>query len=396
MHHSGSMLPIHMRQHVWALAGVLLISGCAVESHEWQRRTKNDFPARVDMIVTRLGNVLDEKRGLQYGPWTVMSGEGGPVATYRCPEGGICEIDISNLQCEHSNGDRASCEVILYKNAICELAVTGRRKVLEIACPTEVALKRKGKGEPASPEEVAAAAAAAAAAAKGAEEAGAVRPPPTAKAPAEAPAVAAPEAKGAAPQKATVTPSEQAKGQSVAGDFVFGLRAGLVVPTQQILENLSSGTSVGPLVNLEGYYGIREWLRAGIMFEWHQFDVSSNNAQLGTLSTYSFLPTIEFRPTRGIMRNIGFEWLIPYASLGTGVNVHSFSAATRLSNDTVSFPSTFAFRVAGGLDFPITSHVAVNGEVAWKRDSGTFERSGVENHFNASPLMFLFGLRVHF
>jgi outer membrane protein len=387
-----------VRIHVYVVACVLLISGCATESLEWQRRTKNDFPARVDMVITRLGNVLDEKRGLQYGPWTLMSGEGGPVATYECPPDGICEIMISNLQCEHTNGDRASCELILYKNAICELAVTGRRKVLEIQCPTEVALKPKGKGETAPFKEAAASAAAAAAAgaaAKGGEEAGAVRPPPGAKAPEEA-ATAAPEAKEAAAQKPPAAPSEQAKGQSVAGDFVFGLRAGLVVPTQQILENVSSGTSVGPLVNLEGYYSLREWVRLGMMFEWHQYDISSGDAQLGTLSTYSLLPVVEFRPTRDIMRNVGFEWVVPYASLGAGVNLHSFSNATRLANDPLSFPTTFAFRVAGGLDFPITSYLAVNGEVAWKTDSGNFDVRGVQNNFNASPLMFLFGLRVHF
>ena len=351
-----------MRQQSCVLACMLLVSGCATESLEWQRRTQNDFPARVDMVITRMGNVLDENRGLQYGPWTVISGEGGPAATYQCPQDGICEINITNLQCEHTNGDRASCELILYKNAICELAVTGRRKVLEIACPTEVALTPKGKGPP-----VSAGAAAGAAAAGGAQEA------------------------------AAVAPSEQAKGQSVAGDFVLGLRAGLVVPTQQILKNVSSGTSVGPLVNLEGYYVIREWLRVGAMFEWHQYDISSGNNQLGTLSTYSLLPVVEFRPTRDMMRRgLGFAWMIPYASLGTGVNLHSFSDATRLANESVSFPSTFALRVAGGLDFPITSNLAVNAELAWKTDSGTFKTGGLERDFNASPLMFLFGLRVHF
>jgi hypothetical protein len=177
---------------------------------------------------------------------------------------------------------------------------------------------------------------------------------------------------------------------------VFGLRAGLVVPTQQILENVSSGTSVGPLVNLEGYYVLREWVRLGMMFEWHQYSISSGINQLGSLHTYSLLPVVEFRPTRDIMRNIGFEWVIPYASVGAGVNLHSFSNATRLGDESVSFPSTFAFRVAGGLDFPITSNLAVNGEVAWKTDSGNFDVGGVQNNFNASPLMFLFGLRVHF
>ena len=341
------MLPINMRQQFCAFACVLLISGCATDSLEWQQRTKNDFPARVSSIITRLGNVLDANNGMGYGSWTVTFGEGGPYATYQCPSGGICEIKISNLQCEQSAGGRTACELILYKNAICEVVIPEKRKTFEIGCPVEVALKPKGKGEAAS-------------------------------------------------QKTTATPSEQAKGQSVRGDVVLGLRAGMVVPTQQILENLSSGTSVGPLVNLEGYYALREWVRLGMMFEWHQYDIKSDNALLGTLSTYSLLPTVEFRPTRDMMRGFGFEWVIPYASLGTGVNVHSFSNGTRLGNEPVSFPTTFAFRVAGGLDFPITSNLAVNGEVAWKKDSGNFERSGVENNFNASPLMFLFGLRVHF
>ena len=133
-----------------------------------------------------------------------------------------------------------------------------------------------------------------------------------------------------------------------------------------------------------------------MMLEWHQYDINSGAAEVGTLNTFSLLPAVEFRPTREIMRNVGFEWLIPYASLATGVNLHSFSNSARLGGQPVSFPSTFAFRVAGGLDFPITSNLAVNGEVAWKKDSGTFDRNGLDNNFNASPLMFLFGLRAHF
>jgi opacity protein-like surface antigen len=56
--------------------------------------------------------------------------------------------------------------------------------------------------------------------------------------------------------------------------------------------------------------------------------------------------------------------------------------------------------VAGGFDFPITSNLTVNTEMAWKKDSGNFDRSGptggLTGDFNASSLMFLFGLRVHF
>jgi opacity protein-like surface antigen len=133
------------------------------------------------------------------------------------------------------------------------------------------------------------------------------------------------------------------------------------------------------------------------MFEWQRYTINARDAEVGTLTTFSLLPVIEFRPTRDFLRNnIGFEWLIPYASAGAGLNIHSFSNGDRLGNESVSFSNTFALRLAGGLDFPITSHLAVNGEVAWKRDSGNFERSGLEGDFNASSLMFLFGLRVRF
>lgn len=372
---------INIWQHLCAFACALLVSGCATDSLEWQRRTENDFPARVKWITSQVGNVLDAKRGLRYGSWTVTSGEGEPYATYQCPQDGICAIIISNLQCEQSPGDHASCELRLYKNAICEVVIPEKREIFEIGCPTYIALKPKGKGDSGLPEEAAAAAAAASAAAKGTAEAAAVAPP---------------EAKRADLQEATAAPSEQAKGQSVRGDVVLGLRAGIVIPTQQILENLSSGTSVGPLVNLEALYVLREWVRVGIMFEWQRYDISSRDSQVGTLNTFSMLPMVEFRPTRDMMRNLGFEWLIPYASLGTGLNVHSFSNGTRLGNEPVSFSNTFALRLASGLDFPITSNLALNTEVAWKRDSGNFERSGVESNFNASSLILLFGLRVHF
>jgi len=404
-----------MRQYIWALACALLLSGCASKSLEWQQHTEDEFPTRVNWIISQVGNVLDAKRGLRYGTWTITSGEGGPLATYQCPQGGICEINISNLQCQQSTGGPAPCEIVLYKNAICELVIPEKKETLEIGCPISVALKPKGTGEKASPEEaaaVAASAAAAAATAKGAQEAagvapavpkGAQEPPGTApKAPKEVEAAPTPitpatEAKAAAPPPAPAAASEQAKGRSVGGDFVFGLRAGLIVPTQQILENLSSGTSTGPLVNLEGYYVLREWVRLGLMFEWQRYKINARDAEVGTLTTFSLLPVVELRPTRDLMRNtVGFEWVIPYASLGAGLNVHSFSNGAQLGNDSVSFANTFAFRVAGGFDFPITSNLAVNTEMAWKRDSGNFERNGLNGDFNASSLMFLFGLRVHF
>jgi hypothetical protein len=401
---------IGILQRVCALICALLVSACATPATlEWQQHKEDEFPTRVNWIISQVGNVLDAKRGLRYGTWTVTSGEGGPYATYQCPQDGVCEINISNLQCQQSSGAPTPCQLILYKNAICEVVIPEKKETLEIGCPIQVALAAKGKGEPA-PEAAAAAAAAAAATAKGAQEAAGVAPPvpkvpekaaagpaPPKAAAEPAPITPATESKGAVSQAAPAAASEQAKGQSVAGDFVLGLRAGLIVPTQQILDGLSSGTSAGPLINLEAYYVLTEWVRLGLMFEWQRYKINARNAEVGTLSTFSMLPVVELRPTRDFMRNtVGFVWLVPYASLGAGLNVHSFSKGEQLANDSVSFANTFALRVAGGLDFPITSNLAVNGEVAWKRDSGDFERNGLNRDFNASSLMFLFGLRVHF
>ena len=140
-----------MRQYCFALACALLISGCTTtQPLEWQQHTKDEYPTRVNWIISPLGNVLDAKRGLRYGNWTVTSGEGGPYATYQCPQDGICEINISNLQCQQSTGGPVSCELILYKNAICELYIPEKRETLEIGCPINVALKPKGEGETAS------------------------------------------------------------------------------------------------------------------------------------------------------------------------------------------------------------------------------------------------------
>src|SRR6476660_745017 len=184
-----------MRRHLYALACALLLSGCATQSLEWQQRTEDEFPTRVNWIISQVGNVLDAKRELRYGSWTVTSGEGGPLVPYQCPQGGICEINISNLQCQEATGGRSSssCEIVLYKNAICELVIPEKKETLESGCPIQVALKPKGEGETASPKEAAAtaaAAAAAAAAAKGAQEAAGMAPTVPKK---------APEVAGAAP-----------------------------------------------------------------------------------------------------------------------------------------------------------------------------------------------------
>jgi hypothetical protein len=350
-----------MRQHLFALACALMVSGCATDSLLWQRYTENDFPARVHSVETRLGNVLDAKNELTYGSWTISFGEGNPYASYNCPQDASCAIIISNLRCEHSAGGHAPCELKLYHNATCKLVIPETGEAIEIRCPVAVSLEPKSKGDK------------------------------------DKTNIALLEKQGAAsPEEGTVVPSKKAEGQYLPRGLVLGLRAGVAIPTQKVLDNLGNGTSVGPLVNFEALYALREWVRVGVMFEWHRHDINLWGPQFGTLNIFSLLPTVEFRPTHKWMRDQGFEWFIPYASLGTGINFHSFSNATLLGNEPVSFSDTFALRLASGVDFPITSQWAFNTEVAWNRDSGSYKRSGAEADFNASTLNVLIGLRVQF
>jgi hypothetical protein len=249
----------------------------------------------------------------------------------------------------------------LYDNATCKLVIPERREAFEILCPLDVALEPKSQGDKDQ----------------------------TNNAP--------PQKQGAAsPEEGTVVAPKEAEGQYIPRGLVLGLRTGVAIPTQKVLENLGNDTSVGPLVNFEALYALREWVRVGIMFEGHRHNINLWGPQFGTLNTFSLLPTVEFGPTREAMRDRGFEWFIPYASLGTGINFHSFSNADRLGNAPVSFSNTFALRLASGFDFPITSHLAFNTEVAWNRDSGSYKLSGAEADFNASSLNFLIGLRVQF
>ena len=178
--------------------------------------------------------------------------------------------------------------------------------------------------------------------------------------------------------------------------IVLGLRAGAAIPTSKVLENVGNGTSVGPLVNAEALYTLNDWIRVGMMLEWHQHSIDLWGPKLGTLSVFSILPTVEFRPSRDMRENLGLGSFIPYVSLGTGVNVHSFSNDNQTANNADSFSSTFALRLATGFDYPITSRWAFNTELAWNRDSGTYELNGREADFDASTFNILVGVRAYF
>lgn len=179
--------------------------------------------------------------------------------------------------------------------------------------------------------------------------------------------------------------------------WVFGFRAGIAIPTQKNIQEFGNSTSIGPLINVEGLYAIKEWVRVGLMVEWHRHSIKMWGPEFGTLDTVSILPTIEFRPTRAYLEDHGLRAVIPYGSLGLGVNTNSISKGSGLpSTASVSFDNTLAFRIGGGLDIPITSNLMLNGELAWNRNSGDFQLNSTTGSFNASTLNLMVGIRAQF
>ncbi|MFO0774907.1 MAG: hypothetical protein U0172_09605 [Nitrospiraceae bacterium] len=162
------------------------------------------------------------------------------------------------------------------------------------------------------------------------------------------------------------------KYEGTAGDeqFVMGFRAGPGFMTQ------STGTSkVGPTVNFSGMYTINAWFRAGMMLDWDHHHIQRRG---GSLNTVSFMPAVlEFRPGR-------FGPVMPYGSMGIGVNINDDN-----QSDSV------AWRTAAGLDYPLTNwfpnapkSLMLNTEAAWKRNRA--------NNADFSTLNWLFGLRYGF
>lgn len=160
------------------------------------------------------------------------------------------------------------------------------------------------------------------------------------------------------------------EGMAEKGRITGGFRVGPSFTTQ------GSGVStVGPLINFQGMYGLNKWFRAGMMLEWENHGVDDPGT--GSVNTVTLLPVnLEYRP--GHLGN-----LIPYVTTGIGVNINTHNVS-----------DSFAWRVGGGLDYALTNWLPgapqgmmLNVETAWKR-----------NHANgdASTIGLLFGVRHTF
>ncbi len=176
-------------------------------------------------------------------------------------------------------------------------------------------------------------------------------------------------------------------GGTRSGKWVMGVRAGFSPLTQSLRTNF--GTDIGSLVNLQGLYSVNDWLSLGLTLDWERraVDQERPTVDLGHQDTVSVLPTIELRPAR-------FGPITPYVSMGFGVSVNSFSENT---NSRISPSNNFAWRLAWGGDYFLTSKLALNTEMAYKRNDGHVTVNGARSDdWNASSFGFLFGVRMFF
>ncbi|MBX3331456.1 MAG: hypothetical protein KF722_13700 [Nitrospira sp.] len=157
------------------------------------------------------------------------------------------------------------------------------------------------------------------------------------------------------------------EGMAEEGKFTAGFRLGPSFTTQ------SSGVStVGPLLNFQGMYGLNRWFRVGMMLEWQNHGVDPGS---GSVNTVTLLPAnLEYRPGH-------FGNLIPYLTTGIGVNIN-----------TKNVSDSFAWRLGGGLDYAATNWfpnaptgMMLNVEAVWNRN----HPSGGD----ASTMGLIFGVR---
>jgi hypothetical protein len=192
----------------------------------------------------------------------------------------------------------------------------------------------------------------------------------------------------APPPSAWAEEGRQNFGGIEAGKWVLGMRAGFAPLTQSLSPNTS--TDVGSLVNFQAMYSLNTWLLVGLMLEWerHAVDQERPSTDLGHQDTVSVLPTVELRPVR-------FGSLSPYANMSFGVNVNSFGEDRGVGR--ISPSNTFAWRLGWGGDYMLTKQLALNAEMAYKRNDGHATINGVRvDDWNASSFGFLVGVKLYF
>ena len=169
--------------------------------------------------------------------------------------------------------------------------------------------------------------------------------------------------------------------------WVISIRGGVAQATQDHVSNAAA--SLGSAGSLQILYQFSPHFRFGLTVDGQQQAVNVKNGAgtFGDLRTVAVMPTVEMRPFRTTIA-------IPYLSVGLGMNFNMFSTATRVA--PLDYGNTFAARIAGGLDIPLTPHWSFNTEVAWRLNKGDWTQIGMTGRFDATSVLGLIGIRYMF
>ncbi|MCW5799148.1 MAG: hypothetical protein KIT40_11640 [Nitrospira sp.] len=169
--------------------------------------------------------------------------------------------------------------------------------------------------------------------------------------------------------------------------WVFSIRGGVVQGTQDHVSNGSP--SLGGAGSLQLLYQFNPHFRFGMTVDGQQqaLDVKGGKGKFGDLFTVAVMPTIEMRPFLTTSA-------IPYLSVGLGMNFNMFSAESGVP--TLDYNNTFAARIAGGVDVPLTAHWSFNTEVAWRLNKGEWTQLGYSGRYDATAVLGLIGIRYLF
>jgi opacity protein-like surface antigen len=162
-----------------------------------------------------------------------------------------------------------------------------------------------------------------------------------------------------------------ADAQDVQGKWGLGINAGPSFMTQDVnSEEPSDVGKVGPIVNGEIVYIMQDGA-LGLSVEWERHKVKESNVDSGDGTTISILPFTELRIP-------ATENIIPYVSLGLGININSFDQSSAVNNTCtllgassckIELNNSFALRINAGIEYLVTQNLALNTGIAWKLNS---------------------------
>ena len=176
-------------------------------------------------------------------------------------------------------------------------------------------------------------------------------------------------------------PFSTAGAETFNGKWEQGARFGPSFLTQDLADQTVG--YLGPMVNYNISYGLSDQILVGLNLEWekHQVKDRSSGFYFGDESTLSIMPTIEYHVIGASIQQQLINYS-PYILGGIGVNINSFTESDNLNTSCapitckISPKNTLALKVGWGIDFFITSNLALNGEMDLKLNSGIADISG--------------------